>query len=191
MKKRSDWDFTEFTHKRTIYKNEEDKEIIVDTLKKGNSRNGYLRFVNDEEGLSVYGDFGNWIFNRPFVPSPEGSVLDGYWVEKLRMASQQEISTYDPTETAKEIEELIKSGLEEYGYEGDELKKIKEWFDDLLYYVDDEIEYKYHAYRDCISDIDYDMIPFRKEFPIWLSIVFDGFEFICQKMKENELTETN
>ena len=96
--KRTDWDFSKHIHTTEIYKCE-DKEIRVDYFKRPDSYIGYIKFVNDNSGLSIFGDFGNWIFNRPFVPSNKGSVSDCYWNEKLKIGSCQEYSKYDSSST--------------------------------------------------------------------------------------------
>lgn len=187
MKKRTDWNWSKHTHKVEIFKNEDGKEIRVDHFQDGNSRYGYLKFVNDSEGLAVYGDFGNWIFCRPFHPSPDGSVSDMYWAEKLSIGSVQDAYKFNSEATAKELEHMIDSGLEDYGYEDDELEKGKEWFRDLLSYTDDELEYTYEAYRgNNPTDIDYEYIPFVKELSIQLRIVFDAFDEICNRLKNKE-----
>lgn len=183
MGKRTSWDFSEYTHKVEIFKSEEGNEIRVDHLRKGESNIGYVKFVNDGRGLSVFGDFGNWIFCRPFHPSPDGFVSDGYWNEKLKMYSSQDHATYDPERTEEEIQELIDNGLEEYGYSGEVLESLKDKLNDLLCYVDDEIEYKYHVFRDPHLTLDYDMIPFVRTGSKKLEIVFDAFDEICERLK--------
>jgi len=187
MKKRSDWDFKDHTHRVEIFKSEEGNEIRVDHFQEGNSRMGYIKFVNDSEGLAVYGDFGNWIFNRQFHPSPDGYVADSYWYEKLRIASSQDHARYDSEATAKELQELIDGGLEEWGYEGETLEKAIEWCKELLYHVDDELEYTYQAYRGSNpTEMDYESIPFCKESSMQLKIIFDAFDEICTRLKAIE-----
>ena len=80
---------------------------------------------------------------------------------------------------------MINSGLEHYGYEGDELLKAKEWFKNLLDYTGDEYEYIYHAYRDYSKPdfIEYDEIPFVKKGSPKLEIIFDAFDEICNRLK--------
>lgn len=187
MKKRTDWDFSNHTHTVEIFKSENGKEIRVDHFREGNKRCGYIKFLNDEEGLSVFGDFGNWIFCRPFHPSADGFVSDAYWNEKLKIASSQEHAKFDSDETAKEIEELINGGLEDWGYDGDRLDEAKEWLSDLLEYVDDELDYTYHAYRGYNpTELDYEDIPFCREGSIQLKIIFDAFDEMCNRMKNNK-----
>lgn len=185
MEKRTDWDFSGFQHKTVIFKSEDSKTIRIDKLQNGNSKIGYIQFLNTDENLLVTGDFGNWVFCRPFIPSPEGEVSEGYWIEKLKMNSIQNFENYDFDSIEKDIQELIDNGLEDYGYTGDKLKEAKEWFSNLLDYTDDPIEYVYHAFRDYSKPdfIDYEMIPTYKEFPVRLKIVFDAFEEICRRLK--------
>ena len=184
MKKRTNWDFSEHKHTLELFKSELGNEIRVDHLRKGNSNHGYVKFVNDSRGLSVFGDFGNWIFCRPFHPSSDGMVSDGYWNEKLKISSSQDHAKFDIEETEKELTELINGGLEEWGYEDEDLKKAKEWLEHLLLYVDDEVEYTYEAFRGSNpTDIDYEDIPFCKTGSIQLKIVFDAFDYICSLIK--------
>lgn len=184
MKKRTNWDFSKHNHKVEIFKSEEGNEIRVDHFRKGNSDMGYVKFVNDSRGLSIFGDFGNWIFCRPFYPSADGFVSDGYWNEKLKIGSSQDHAKYDSEETEKELKRLIKTGLKNYGYTGDDLKKCKEWLSELIECVDDELEYTYNAYRgDNPTEMDYEYIPFCKKPSVQLEIIFDAFDEICNRLK--------
>jgi len=144
----------------------------------------YIQFMNTNENLIVTGDYGNWIFCRPFIPSSDGFVSDCYWLEKLKISSSQELSKYDPEETEKSIQKLLDSELEEYGYEGEELENLKSELSHLLYYVDDEIEYNYNAYRD--SSLDYEQIPYETKLNYWLLIIFDAFDEICNRIKNEK-----
>ena len=186
-KKRSNWDFSEHTHTVEIFKSEKGNEIRVDHFQKGDSNIGYIKFVNDDRGLSIFGDFGNWIFCRPFHPSADGYVSDDYWIEKLKMSSIQVFEQLDFDSIILDINELINSGLEDYGYEGDDLIEAKEWYQELLEVAEgeDKFEYTYKAYRDSPKPdfIDYGEIPYYKEIPMQLNIIFDAFDEICNRMK--------
>jgi len=181
-------DFSKHEHRVEIFKNGE-KEIRIDHFQVGNSRMNYIQFINTDEILTVTGDFGNWVFCRPFVPSEKGYTSDPYWLEKLKIASKQEAGRYDSEATAKEIQELIDKGLEDYGYEGKELKELKEFYTELLTYTDNEHEYIYHAYYGYSNslNIDYESIPFCKSVDNWLLIIFDAFDEICKRLKEREI----
>lgn len=143
-------------------------------------------FINSCGVLTVDGDYGRYSFCREFHPSEEGYVSNSYWAEKLRIGNDLTWDSYDAEATEDEIKELIDSGLEDYGYKGEELEKLKEQFTDLLDYVDDKIAYEYHAYRDIDFD-GYEMIPYRKEHNVRLDIIFDAFEEICSRIAEKEL----
>ncbi len=188
MKKRTNYDFSKHTHRVEMFTSSKGNEIRVDHFQEADKKCGYIKFVNDEQGLSVFGDFGNWIFCRPFIPSPKGFVSDGYWNEKLKIHSEQDHAKFDSEETAKEIEELIELiniGLEDYGYKGDKLLKAKCWYQGLLEHTDNEIDYSYHAYIDFIKPdfIEYDEIPFVKKGSPRLEIIFDAFDEICNRLK--------
>lgn len=185
MKKRTTWNFEGYTHSVEIFKSDDGNEIRVDHLRKGNSSSGYIKFMNHNYGLSVFGDFGNWIFYRPFIPSSKGFVSEGYWLEKLKFGSSQTHSSYDPEETEKELDEWIDNRLEDYGFEGDELKRYINFFTSLKSYVDEETTYKYHAFWGSNYDIDYELIPFCKKTDYQLLIIFDAFEFMCNCIKQS------
>jgi hypothetical protein len=190
MKNRTGVDFSKHEHRVEIFKNGE-KEIRVDHFQVGNSNNGYIQFINTSRTLTVTGDYGNWVFCRPFHPSADGYVSGGYWLEKLRTLSTQKPGEYDGEETAAEIQKLIDTELEEYGYEGEELEKAKEWYTDLLAYTDDELEYTYKAYGENYKPnfIDDESIPFCKKINVWLLIIFDAFDEICRRLKEKAVEE--
>ncbi len=184
MKKRTDVDFSKHEHRVEVFKCGKN-EIRVDHFQVEDSRMRYIKLINTDDTLTVTGDYGNWVFCRPFVPSSDGGVSDCYWLEKLRTASVQVVSEFCSVETEKEIQELINSGLEDYGYKDTELDVLKEWFKDLLEYVDDEIEYTYYAYRyNKPAILDYEMIPFCKKINTWLLIIFDAFDEMCNRLKE-------
>lgn len=182
MEKRTNWDFSEHTHKVEIFKSELGNEIRVDHFRKGSSNMGYVKFVNDDRGLSVFGDFGNWIFCRPFHPSADGFVSDMYWNEKLKISSSQDHARYDGEETYNELKELVDSGLEDMGFDGAELETHKEELTQLMQHTDDEIEYTYEAFRGRLT-LDYDYIPFCKKGSVQLQIIFDAFDEMCRRMK--------
>ena len=181
-KKMTNWDFSEHTHTVEEFKSDKGNTIRIDHLRKGNSNCGYVRFVNDDYGLSVFGDFGNWIFCRPFIPSHEAYVCVGYWNEKLKIGSSQDHAKYDPEETDKELRLLIHeiaTNKEDY----EKPDNLIEFYSDLLDYVDDEIEYTYHAFRyNMPSFLDYEDIPFVKKGSYQLLIVFDAFNEICNRL---------
>lgn len=183
--KRTEVDFSNHVHRVENFTSESGNSIRVDHFQVGDSMMNYIKFTNTNDCMVVTGDYGNWIFSRSFIPGVRNNVSDTYWIEKLRYCSEQNYSKYDSELTAKAIEDLIESGLEEYGYDGQDLLDAKEWFNELLNYTDDKIEYEYQAYRlyGKPSFIDYDQIPFEKTINIWLLIIFDAFDEICERLR--------
>lgn len=97
--KRTDIDFSQHKHRIEIFSNSETgHEIRVDHLQVGNSNYNYVQFINTDRILTVTGDYGNWTFCRPFVPSKDGYVSDLYWIEKLRMSNYLDFDTLDMIE---------------------------------------------------------------------------------------------
>ncbi len=184
MSKRTDMDFSKHILYETHYINPiTGHNLDVWELKVPNTMWYRVIFINSCNTLTIDGDYGRFSFCREFHPSANGSVSDGYWLEKMRRDNDMIYDEYDSEATEKEIKELIESGLEEYGYEGDDLEKRQRQLTDLLYYVEDKIEYMYHAFRGDI-DLDYEMIPYCKQRNVQLDICFDAFDYICQKIKE-------
>lgn len=182
-KNRTGIDFSE--HELII----EDKEgILIHTLKLPTS--GVLKrinFINTNGVMIVTGDYGNWIFCREFHPSSDGGVSDGYWHEKLQTKSTQDGLEFDSESTKEEIEDGLKKGLEEIGYEGDELEEMKEYYTDLLMYVEcSQWEYEGFAYSNMPSFFEGEDVPNLKKTKQWLRIVFDGFDEICRRIKDEE-----
>jgi hypothetical protein len=179
LKKRTTVDFSKHIVLETHFQNENHSLDIWDMKIPDSNYTHRIKFINSCGILTVDGDFGRWTFCREFHPSAEGYISDGCWGEKLSIGSEQTYSKYDAERTEKEIKQLIRKGLKEYGYEGDELKQLKEQLTDLLPYVDDELEYTYKAYREC--DIDYELVPFCKTTHRWLEVIFDAFEELCRR----------
>lgn len=145
-------------------------------------------FINSCGILTVDGDYGRYSFCREFHPSEDGYVSDSYWEEKLRIGNDLVWDNYDSEETEKQLKKFIDTDLEEYGYEGKELEKLKEQLSDLLEYVEDRVEYMYYAFRGDI-DLDYELIPYVKEHNVRLDIIFDAFEEICNRVSKKEIEE--
>ncbi len=185
--KRTNTDFSKHKHRVEIYRCD-NKEVRIDHFQVGDSRQDYIQFINTDSILSITGDYGNWIFCRPFIPSANGKVDDSYWIEKLKIASEQKLDDIDLDATEKEIQELIDGGLAEWGLEGERLEQAKEWYSELLDYCDDKYSFISFAYRGYEKPhfIDYEDIPCVYEIPIWLKIIFDAFDEICDRMKNNK-----
>lgn len=187
MKNRTGKDFSEHVHTVEIYKCGE-KEIRVDHFKKPETFMESLQFINTDRVLTITGDYGNWVFCRPFIPSPAGKVSDQYWIEKLKISSEQKLDELDLEGIRTEIKERIATGLEEQGFEGEELEKCKDWYLELLEETDDKLNYLAKAYRDYDRPdcIDHEDIPNYNKVPVWLEIIFDAFEVMCSRMEKPE-----
>lgn len=185
--KRTDVDFSKHILSETHYTNPiTGHNLDVWELKMPNTMWYRVIFINSCNTLTIDGDYGRFSFCREFHPSSDGGVSDGYWFEKMRHDNCLTYNEYDGEATRKELEALIDGGLaDEWGWEGGALEKGVRDLEELLYYVDDEVEYKYHAFRGGL-DIDYEDIPYCKEKNVQLDIYFDAFDYICQKMKEDE-----
>ncbi len=176
--KRTGFDF----HKHRL-ETIKDKHVLIHKLKIPGRKLYEVVFINCQGVLSVTGDWGNWIFCREFHPSDHGYVSDSYWLEKLGISSTQKGEVFDSNQTREEIEEGINGGLAEYGYKGDDLKEVISYYKDLLDYVEDEQEYYHFAYNDKPDFIDPDDVPLVKNTTHYLNYVFDAFEEICRRMK--------
>ena len=96
--KRSNCNFD--THELIITKNE---CCSVYQLKKPKTILDSIKFINTNGILAVTGDYGNWIFCREFHPSEDGFVSDGYWLEKLEIASSQDGREFSSELSKKQI----------------------------------------------------------------------------------------
>lgn len=138
-----------------------------------------ITFINSCGILAVTGDCGNWIFCREFHPSKDGGVSDGYWCEKLRIASTQKPADYSPDKTRQEINEMLS--------EEDIDNEDKEYLTSLLDYVDEcEERYLVFAHDNLPGDRDHEYVPFCKELNPMLAVVFDAFDEICRRQSPEE-----
>lgn len=136
-------------------------------------------FINSMGVMTVTGDYGNYVFNREFHPSPDGGVSDSYWVEKMSISSYQTLSIFDPEKTEKEIREHLSDP------ELSEEDRI--FLEDLLNLIDDELSYTHYAYRNFPSGgrfCDCEYIPYCKKLQGQIPFVFDAFDEICRRLKE-------
>jgi hypothetical protein len=188
--KRTGLDFSE--HKLIITKTD---EVLIHYLKKPNTTWDSIKFINTNGIMAVTGDYGNWIFCREFHPSADGYVSDGYWHEKLQISSTQDATEFDGEATREALIQKIKEYKEEKIEEledGEEIEEDEE--DEILEYYKgclercDEIlfDYEIFAYREQPNRLDYDDVILIKDYKPWLKCIFDGFEEICRRMKEEE-----
>jgi hypothetical protein len=172
MKRKTSVDFT--NHKLNIIKH--DDIVIYEYKKPGTIING-LTFINAKGVMTVTGDFGNWVFCREFHPKKDDYVSRGYMDEKLQIASEQTSHKFDSETTVNLIKEFKKQFKSAYGRKMND--EEKDWVKDLIYHSDDQHEYIYYAYREKPTTIDYESVPFGKKRHIWLEIIYDAFNEIC------------
>lgn len=178
MSNRMNIDFSK--HELTVTKTD---QVTIHHLKRPDTIIYNCKFINTNGVLLVTGDFGNWVFCREFHPSKGGKVSSGYWAEKLHINSEQEGMKFDSESTIKEINQGIKGGLEEYGYEDNELEEMQEYYNNLLDYAEcSEWEYTSYAYMEKPSFLDAESVPFVKDIKPNLKAVFDSFEEICKRL---------
>lgn len=176
--KRTGIDFSGYSVVKT-----EQEGLLVHELKRDGYNNMYsMKFINTNGIMAVTGDYGNWLFCREFHPSSGGFVSEHYWHEKLSLYSSQEGTEFDSESTMLHIEKGIESELEEYGYSEDNLETVKEYYEELLGYVDcGEWEYRAYAYSNVPGFMCSEDVPYLKKTKDWLNVVFDGFDELCRR----------
>ncbi len=154
--------------------------LLVHHLFVPNTNYDNIKYINTNGIMVVTGDYGNYIFCREFHPSAKGGVDSGYWREKMQLYSCQIPLEYDSESTKVEIQKLLS--------ENDDLTEDEiEYLEECLYYVDDEIEYNYHAFRKQVGRFgDYENVPDVKKYKGQVPFIFDGFDEICRRLKEKE-----
>jgi hypothetical protein len=163
---------------------ESERVTIYEFKKPGTIVNG-LTFIVGVGVTTVTGDFGNWVFCREFHPKPKDYVSRGYFDEKLRIASEQTCEAFDSEETLKEIENFKYTFYESFDREMTD--EEEDWIQSLIDNVYDDFQYKYIAYREMPNSLDFDYAPFGKKRHVWLEIVYDAFNEMCDAMEKVEV----
>jgi hypothetical protein len=178
-------DFSE--HELIITKND---SVLIHHLKKPDTIMDNIKFINIEGVLLVTGDYSRWSFCREFHPSADGHVSDYYWCEKLSIGSSHTYSDYSPEDTheilVEELDNYIKDKIKEdskFDEENDDDETLN-YYKDCISNTDDELDYTYHAYRNIPEGMDCESVVFIQKIKPQLQVVFDAFEEICRRMKE-------
>lgn len=185
--KRTGIDFSE--HELIVTKND---SVLIHHLKKPNTIMDNVKFINIEGVLLVTGDYSRWSFCREFHPSSDGHVSDYYWCEKLSIGSSHTYSDYSSEDTHERLKELLKEYIEEKKEENPDFdeedtdNEITEYYRECMSKVDDELEYTAYAYREYPNGFDSESVVFMKKIKPQLQVVFDAFEEICRRIKEEE-----
>ena len=181
--KRTGLDFSE--HEMIVTENE---NVSIHYLKKPGTVCDSIKYINCGGILAVTGDYGNWIFCRSFYPSEKEFVSEHYWHEKLRNSSTQEAMDFDGDATKEELKRV----LEEYKEECKEEEKepdedVVEYYEQCMSKCDEhELDYTHYAYREQPDGMDYDNVILLKDYKSWLKTVFDGFDEMCRRIKEEK-----
>ncbi len=182
-KQRTNIDFSE--HEIIVTKSE---GLLIHYLKKPNTMYDSIKYINVGGVLAVTGDYGNWIFCREFHPSVDGYVSDSYWHEKLKILSTQEAMEFDGEATKAELLTKLNEYKEHAGSDINE--DIVEYYEECIKLCDEhELDYTHYAYREQPHGMDYDDVILVKDYKYWLKAVFDGFDEICKRLKQ-ESNET-
>lgn len=140
-----------------------------------------ITFVNACGILAVTGDCGNWIFCREFYPSADGYVSDSYWIEKAKIYSTQNPLVFDHGETKGEIDELLN------GNDCEINKDEARYLADIRDHVDEgEMRYLIYAHDNLPAGRDHDFIPIAKALDVGLAVIFDAFDEICRRIKDEQ-----
>mgnify|MGYP000915985701 CR=1 FL=1 len=178
MNRRTDVDYS-----RHVLKIRKLDGVLIHQFKRPNSMACSVVFINTCGVMTVTGDFGNWVFCREFHPSggKDAMVSDGYWNEKARIHSTQELGNYDSEATLEVINEFENEFS--YGNGREMNEEEREWVEELKSNVDDEVEYANIAYRQHPSSIDIEDVPFAKKINPQLNCVYDAFDIICELIR--------
>lgn len=151
----------------------------------GTSRNN-VKFTLVDGVTVITGDFGNWVACRYFNPKDDPIDSVGYFCEKLRIHSEQELYEWDSDYLASEVKELIK-GLKERGIKGKNFEKSKEFLEESLGFGDNEIDYIAYCREYMPECFDYEYLPDGYVTKYRIFILVDAFNEICQRLKEENL----
>lgn len=178
--KRTGIDFSE--HELFVKQNQ---DVLIHYLKKPNTYYDCIKYINCHGLLVVTGDYSNWMFCREFHPSEKDGVSDSYWHEKLRISSTQVATEFDSEATKQALQEKLDEYKEEKGEDARE--DVIEYYNECIEKADEhELDYTYFAYREQPNGYDYDDVILIKDYKYHLKVVFDGFDEICRRIKENE-----
>jgi hypothetical protein len=160
---------------------------IVHYFKRPDTIMQSVKFINTHGILAVTGDYGNWIFCRSFVPSAESDfVSDGYWIEKLQIASEQVIYKFDVEATEKALYRAIDEIPENFDKDSDKEDALVYYQNCLDVVEDGEFHYRQAAADNLPPGWDYESIILEEKPPIWLLCVFDAYDEMVRRMKDEK-----
>jgi hypothetical protein len=161
--------------------------VVIHTLGIPGSKMQEVVFINCQGVMTVTGDYGIWVFNREFMPSPkESEVIEHYWCEKATGNTSQEIYEFDPEGTEALIDEWIVALKQESpeGHSGQENVLIDYLESCRSIIHDGDQYYRVRAHDLKPNSVDRDQVPYQSKIKTWLLIVFDAWEEICRQLRE-------
>lgn len=178
-------DFSKHIHTTKIYKSEDWNEIREDRFWVWWSLVEWMVFINHNYWMNVVWDFWCWSFCRRFIPSETEEVWISYFAEKAYIANHSQwIEIFDSDELEKQIKEKIED-FEEQWYEWEELKQIKEYYNDLLK-SEDELDYNcIIRENDMPESLDFEDILEWKVYSSHFIIIYQAFNEMCRRLKNN------
>ena len=90
-------------------------------------------------------------------------------------------------ETVDELQKGLSGGLEEEGYEDEELGEMKDFYKECLDFCElysDSEGYLHEAYGVKPNFLDYENVVHIEKIKPRLEIIFDAFEEICNRMEK-------
>jgi hypothetical protein len=186
--RRTGLDFSEHVFTNQTYSTEEGPHMNVYTLKRPDSGCDLVRFIVGYGITTASGDYGDWVFGREFTPSGGYYVSDGYWLGKISTHDSGASGIeFDPDGTRKEIEEKLTKEWQEENldrvlteYEEDYLNECLEATWDGCTFVYESVAFRQNTgYFE-----DSESVPFVTKTKTWLLYVFDAFDEMCRRLKE-------
>ena len=162
----------------------ENKKLRIHQLKLKDSNNLKVKITNFDGICTITGDLGNYIVCREFIPKPNGYISDYYFIEKLEYCSTQKGLEFDSEDQEEKLKEWQSELLEDVTDE-DKIEEIKEQFESLFAacQTDSQWEFESEIYN---SDLDFSEFETEKKIKMWLLMIFDAFEEICNRLALNE-----
>jgi hypothetical protein len=161
-------------------------------LKIGDRYSQSIKFINIDGKLLVTGDYGNYVFDRCFVPDADNEgVSVPYWLGKLRQNSCQKPCQDIDFEMTNEIlaERIADLHVEAIGRGlTDEEQQEVDYYIDMINYGESNV-YMYvaeainskpdHLDSEALGFISYKLNP-------QIQVVFDAFNHICKLLKQQQ-----
>ncbi len=189
--KRTGLEFENHIYTEQTYSTEDGPHMNVCTLKKPDTGCDLVRFIVGHGITVATGDYGEWVFDREFTPSGKGGVSDGYWKEKLcKHDSGASGEEFDPEGTREEIVEQLTPAWQEENLGREWTEEETEYLNECIDATQDgcTFAYEYVAYRNNVGWFeDGESVPFVTKTKTGLLYVFDAFDEMCRRLKEDSL----